>query len=564
MERKDLRKNIIPTKLNNKKIYNSNEFAFKVDETFDTTDLIYIDSADEQFEWENANQSLTWTNVTAYRTKKLEVTKQRIMLATDYAKANRCMIYDNQKKCAVMLRTNSRGFVDYITSDGDSYSSVSPNTYSLGVCPSFRYKLPEDKEINFEIKEVRVEYGKIINHILEIAEYPKDDVGIELNKKLESLYHNGEISDEMKCTGRWYSRTDNTANSKEFGCKHNPEFEYNNKRYVRVIENEYTTNEVSWNEVEPISCVIRNWDALPKNINPNGTGEATYIELRTQDAIIGGIEYYPTCFKSRASMWQNSMVRGFLNGIDVRNITVNENLEIIAEESGDFTGECNFLNEAFNLTREPMVEYSIPKGETKISDNAFNGCITLEKLTIHPEVESVGQRAFNGLNFKCAYKLKTGEMIFSKEILLNCENVEKVIDFESLKKQFLRFDYGVVFDEEKLNKIIKLSKELEKHKFIIPYVYADFLVDNCKDKEFIEKSDFRFFNGEFRDINEKLLNFSEKESLNFYKLVEALGCFNTDKVLDKNGNETNKVMAQQATSALATLLKTEEMQLRSI
>lgn len=59
-----------------------------------------------------------------------------------------------------------------------------------------------------------------------------------------------------------------------------------------------------------------------------------------------------------------------------------------------------------------------------------------------------------------------------------------------------------------------------------------------------------------------LLDFQEEERLDFYKFASALGCFSTEKMLDKKGKETQVPLAQKATSLLAQLLKTDEMKLR--
>ncbi|MCL2341662.1 MAG: hypothetical protein FWC53_00945 [Firmicutes bacterium] len=121
---------------------------------------------------------------------------------------------------------------------------------------------------------------------------------------------------------------------------------------------------------------------MPQYINPEGTGEAEYVDLQPEYGLQTRIPFY-TDVDMNYILWQNSTIRGFLNGIDVRNITENGNTKYTEPNGGNFTGECNFLNEAFNLAREPIVEYAIPDSEIEIPDNAFNGCITLKRLIIH-------------------------------------------------------------------------------------------------------------------------------------------------------------------------------------
>lgn len=87
------------------------------------------------------------------------------------------------------------------------------------------------------------------------------------------------------------------------------------------------------------------------------------------------------------------------------------------------------------------------------------------------------------------------------------------------------------------------------------------LVKNGMVSSFCENSDFRFFRNEIPDINDRLLDFPEEERLDFFKFATALGCFSTQKMLDKKGKETEVILAQKATSALTMLLKTEKMKL---
>lgn len=90
---------------------------------------------------------------------------------------------------------------------------------------------------------------------------------------------------------------------------------------------------------------------MPKNINPAGNGKAKYFDLRAEEAITGNIPFYPYSDDFYNTLWQNSMIRGFLNGIDVRDITENGNPKFTASRGGDFSGQCNFINEAFNRSK---------------------------------------------------------------------------------------------------------------------------------------------------------------------------------------------------------------------
>lgn len=527
--------------------------------------------------------------------------RERRISATDYAQMNNAHIDDNyttrtgkRTTWAWLRSAYSRCFAYYVRDNGN-WSDESTCYRVPGLCPSLHYHLPSDisarsalrflkgqknrdesEELEqFDIREVKDTEGKIIYHTLQIGEYVKTKVDEDLSRTLESLYHGGKIQEGILCTGRWYSGNGQKENYKDYAGKHSPEFEYQGNRYVRVVsypnaeEDRYSDGTPSgkpgtirWAKVEPISFVIKNWDEMPKSINPRGNGSAKYFDLRAEEAITSNIPFYPDEDDQNSTMWQNSSVRGFFNGIDVRNIKSNGNIEYGANRGGNFTGECNFLNEAFNLSRQPMIEYTIPDSETEIPDDAFNGCITLKKLIIHSGIKSIGKRAFDGLDLKYAYRTETGELVFAQELPRNENEYTDVVELGKIAKPFDGFDYSILVQSDKLGEITDFSEILSKNKFSIPYVYGLALVESGKTKSFCENSDFRFFKNEIPKINDMLLDFPKEERLDFFKFASSLGCFSAEKMLDKKGKETQVLLAQKASSLLAQLLKTDEMKLR--
>ena len=575
MKRKDLRNNIIPTT-----IKNTDDSLNTDNPRFYTTDLIYLSSY----------ESLSATKKNNY---------EKRISATDFAIMNNAPIsfdYETltgKPSTVVYLRTAfDRQNIRVINDNGDTNFYCTSNvSRNVGICPTLRYSLPhndslfsklfsfkkqkinEEKE-QFCIKDVKSLDGKIICHTLQIGEYPKTKVNNDLSKTLESLYNNGNLQEGISCTGRWYSSNGQIINAKDYAGKHNPEFEYQGERYVRVVSYPYTRSDrysdgtstgnsgiIRWAKVEPISFIINNWEQMPKNINPKGNGTAKYFDLKAEEAIIANIPFYPEKEGKNISMWQNSSIRGFLNGIDVRDIQSNGNIHHGASHGGNFTGECNFLNEAFNLSREPIIEYTIPDSETEIPNDAFNGCVSLKKLIIHSGIKSIGENAFDGLNFKYAYKLKSGELIFSQELPTK-DDYTQLVDLDKLTKSFEGFDYNILLEQDELDQLIKLFDVLNKNKFSIPYKYGLELIKSKKIQLLCENTDFRFFKNEIPEINNMLSNFSEYEKINFYKFANSLGCFSTEKIKDKKGKETDVLLAQKASSFLAIILKTNVISLR--
>ena len=192
-------------------------------------------------------------------------------------------------------------------------------------------------------------------HGIHFGEQPKTYVGNKLNARFEKYYQTGKLNP----TGKAY-----TGYMDDNGdIVYHPEYEFEGDKYVRVKtkrmdnDSEFLDGTMApesgtycWAKVEPILWKINNWKDLPKALNPQGNGTAQYIDVVSQEAILSGIPFYPNYNDENCSMWQNSTVRGYLNGINVNNIKINGNTEYTTLNGGDFTGKNNFLYEAFNIT----------------------------------------------------------------------------------------------------------------------------------------------------------------------------------------------------------------------
>ena len=118
---------------------------------------------------------------------------------------------------------------------------------------------------------------------------------------------------------------------------------YNGQKYVRDDHRW----EPSWKKVEPIKWIIKNWEDMPKQINPKGSGKASAIEINSEEAI-ACLPFYPNENDLNGNTWQNSTIRGYLNGINVNDIKENGNVNYTAPNGGDFTKQ-NFITEALQV-----------------------------------------------------------------------------------------------------------------------------------------------------------------------------------------------------------------------
>lgn len=104
--------------------------------------------------------------------------------------------------------------------------------------------------------------------------------------------------------------------------------------------------------------------------------------------------------------------------------------------------------------------------------------------------------------------------------------------------------------------------ESKDNRIKLPHDFAQALSQAGCFEDFCKDSDFRFFKNEIPQINDMTVRHTKEEITSFYKFASALGCFSTDKIKDKYGRETESMLAQKASSFLARLLKTNDMQLR--
>lgn len=447
-----------------------------------------------------------------------------------------------------------------------SYADVTDKSFS--VRPTLRLDLSSFVKNNEDYSDLfQIEY-ELRNRkavcLLKMGEYPKNNVGPKQQKRLEELYNGGNLLPEMKATGRLYT-TNGEIDGYEYASKQTPEFEVDGKKYVRTVVSANNqiclyhdatqaanTGEIRWKKVEPITFKITNWRQLSKEINPKGKLRkgSTILELRADQGVLAGLPFYVNRKDEKRNMWQNSLVRCFLNSTSSKEINPNSDLR-----QWDFNAG-GFLYQAFNLARGPKKEFVVSKFETEICDYAFAGCVGIEKLVIPKHITKIGKGAFDGCSFKFAYNdKKSGDFILSQTMPENEEEYKNIIDLKLFNNAFNNFDYGMLFKPEKLEKLLPLATLLKKHKYSMPFAFAEKLMKENYIDEYVKNSDFRFLKTEMPKLNEMLVTEYDEEKISIYKFASALGCFSNKKVVDKNGRETSVLIAQKASPIFAQLFK---------
>lgn len=194
-----------------------------------------------------------------------------------------------------------------------------------------------------------------------------------------------------------------------------------------------------------------------------------------------------------------------------------------------------------------------------IGESAFQGCESLESVVIPESVLSVGKHCFDGCGFNYIYMSKGSKNIVFSKSLPQDKELDKVIKFEDVQKCILDFDISLLAHEERLNEIIPLVEQLNRAKFTIPSVYFNEHIQSGKLEE-LKNKNFKFLGAELQDVRIRLVaqpNFYE--GLAFMKFANALGCFSNEKILDKEGRETQAILAQKASSLFASIVKNENI-----
>ncbi len=295
--------------------------------------------------------------------------------ATDFAVANGVSLnslndYVNKRSACRTLRSagNKINQVKAIFTDGGNIFRPVEKNAQYGICPMLHLDLNSVLETKkqydlFKIGEIRRGVGKKKLHTISFGEFPSHFVGDELN---EELNNNASL---LKDTGRtFYGPLSNDGkNIKVYNEK-----VYNGQTYVNVECNPYDKNSYFedgtplpakgnklWFKVEPIIWIIRNWDDMPKEINPNGNGKALFIDVRTAEVITAGLTFN-TQTGTYNNLWQNSIIRTYLNSLDLKKDISKNRRAHKPENFFNFEGR-GFLEEALIISIEKTIE---PKKET--------------------------------------------------------------------------------------------------------------------------------------------------------------------------------------------------------
>ena len=133
-------------------------------------------------------------------------------------------------------------------------------------------------------------------------------------------------------------------------------------------------------------------------------------------------------------------------------------------------------------------------------------------------------------------------------------------ELKLLETTFSNFDKNVFNNPEQIKPFIALSEKLSKEKIILPFQVVLEISRNGALQDFAENCDFRFIQNEYPNFSTLLSSQSTSECLHILKFAKALGCFSKERILDKNGTESQTLLAQKASSLFAQILTTQAIE----
>ena len=553
MRKIDYSKFIIPTKVSPADSY------FTHDKEAFTNDKIYIASYNDFLK----NKSLHMPN---HLTDFAQVTSMAVSkynynaYIRDSAYANNFYIKSNSNvnESKYNLETVPSVSTNFFINPCLSLAIVDLNDLTKKRKPNFNTELIE--ELKSTLKEVKVSSDQSY-YTVKCGKYIQDMASQEISNNLEKLYNNGNLDKSLIPSGQYYSINGNIqANiDKKFLTKLVPVFIYNGEEFAR-LKGLYNSGNPMWFKVQPIEFRILNWKDLPKVLNPRGKSKNNYLSLMSEHPLLTNINAHQESVSLNVNrygnVWINSTQRSYLNGLDGKQKMLGENFYKTIN-SGDFTNTGGFINEAFNLSKTPIDEFTISPTENKINAYAFAGCVSLKRINVPYNVRMINYKAFEDINLKYAYRDKNLEYItFATELPKDIDSYE-IIYLQTLEN----YDYNKILNS--LGFLAKASTILHKRKLKFDFKTLLDIYTICNNNDdlnnqtelilnWLEKGEFSFFNNEAKKIIPSSTIY-DKLFADTYLFAYALGAFSNQPVLDKFDNPTNVMLSQKVCSFLAKL-----------
>lgn len=474
-----------------------------------------------------ASNDYVWIPSTTEMEKLPPVIRQSHM--TDFASDNKDGAY-LLRDCPPKL-TDFTGENEVISCKGESNTElkkrVDNTKIAVGIRPAFSIDMTQifphqEEEIFNTIKTVKDKNGQVLYHTIDFGEFPQSKVDDWLRDKLEDLYHKGGNIYENFEKLRNVFVTDEIQEGSDLDMVEEilcPECEYRGEKYVRKLNKE---NQLEWFKVEPLKCIITNWDNLPERINPNGNGTEDFIDVLTEKVINNtNIDKFINKPKEDSwldyeshhySTWEATRMHYYLNDKGIRGFI----------GSAFWDGEEKFVeieDSAYDEEAAKYLNLNFVANERHIADNELLLATKHNKKYIH----------FND-DIRGAY-------IFRDELPTTIKNNEVVIPVDEFRKIFTKLQNTdrQAFWYSKKEYIPRIKAYVEQVKEIDMPLPLQFVAEHEQDIVPILEN-YQLFKEKIYDhfIKERLNDLGSGVFCDILHFAVNVGCFSNIFVRDYN------------------------------
>ena len=492
--------------------------------------------------------------------------KKHQVSSTDFALANYAYQWHNddnrtptgKRATAVFLATALSSGSVYAVYEAGDWDHGTPDDREVAARPALSV-IADRKSPLEERAELDTRGRPTGRNLTDVGEYLNTRANEEQNAQLEKMFAGGHPTDGMRATGRWIT----TSGVREYGQDFTPRmvslFQVDGETWGRVIENPRESankyadgtpmrefGNIRWFRMDAIPHVIKSKHGAKYN-------------LETQEAILANMPFYPNTDDKGRTEFGNSTYRAWMNGIKTKGGDFTHETKTLPNGDRMRCGYGSYREDCFE-PREPIQHFQIPAWQTDIADFAYQGACHLKSLTIPSSVKKVGKNAFVDTGFGFISRTKKGDTILHGAPLERADIVSTQ-DISKFARSFTGFDIGKILGGGNVDAFEALATKLAKSKFAIPSHFAEHLNEAGQIQNFAENSVFTFFKNETGDAMRELGGQSNEEKLDFLKFAMALGCMSPEKMKDKNGKETEALLAQKASTLLTGLMKADVLKI---
>ena len=256
------------------------------------------------------------------------------------------------------------------------------------------------------------------------------------------------------------------------------------------------------------------------------------------------------------------------SSILLKEVHLPSTIQVISESAFSNCYDLSEINFPRNLTTikhnafhscKNLTSVDLPRSVKSIGDNAFS-FTGLEKISLYP-LEECGSNIFSTVDFRYIHRNPiNGQLYLTKDILSTPANSSKLelYPLTNFNNHITNFDCSKLIIKGNIDRYNRILNHLVKSKAIISANYLKKLETANMIDEIGKTINFSYLMSEMPNFQEVFPIYHKEEQLDILKFATVLGCFSNQKIKDKNGNDTDTIIGQKASSFFANIFQRYE------